>query len=524
MSYNRSAKSRMSASMGGAGLNLGSDLSGFSASALASRKENIAMKAQELNLAALKRNEEREMAVHNQQMFINNNHDAIANDLSNIDPEAEDYDDRIAHLPSGIDQSPLFKGKWESLNTQRNNVLKGRAESYKAAVKKRKDDRAYWEKHNLEYLSSADKTNYLNAGDISAEQANKIWGSTAARGRSSSEMQDEITGQKTASDAIYDQKKENLARMNQMHSSLSTEINSLNAEQRKELGAGKDLNDQRKRRRVTAMDQLKNVEGARLKLRNEMDADAEGNAAAEEQRALTAYKHHMELGLGAEIVPHQQELRAISQQEDWSKEQKMKATKEVINRDEVKNTFHHAFSELRKTHGYIYNPDRNSLFEGVEGSVEFGDRLPSKAIEQFTRNNEIQTVELDGKMYLNPFNPPSKEELNSEMLRSKFSSEYNEIHKNFRKNLDKAVAHLGVSDPKKVTNMHRLIVSVVSGDKPDFERLSESGDYSDKAIRFLKKVASRNMHEQKDMDLSDGGLAKYANVLLVMADDIKKSK
>jgi hypothetical protein len=522
MSYNRSAKSRMSASMGGAGFSLGSDLSGLAASALASRKENMAMEAQELNLAALRRNEEREAAVHNQQMFINNNYDAIANDVKQIDPEADDYDDRMASLPLGVRDSPLLKSKMDSLEAERKGYQVGRANAYASAIKKRKDDRAYWEKHNFQYLSSADKTNYLNAGDISAEQANEIWGPSAARVRASSEMQKDVEGQKTASDALYTQKKDNLSRMNQMHSSLSTEFNMLNAEQIKEVKAGKDLNTQRKNRRVDVGSQLQKVEAARMKLRNEMDAEAEGNASAEEQRALTAYKHHMQLGLGAEIVPYQQELHSISQQEGWSEEQKMKATKEVINRDEVKNTFHHAFSELRKTHGYIYNPDRNSLFEGVKGTVEFGDRLPSKAIEQFTRNNETQTVEVDGKMYLNPFNPPSKEEINGELLRSKFASEYGENRTNFRKNMELAVTReLKVGDPKKANEIHKLIIKALAGDDLPFERMAQSGDYNDRSIRFLEKVSSREYSMNTDIDLSATGLGRLSSMLVNMASEIE---
>jgi len=226
MSYNRSAKSRMSASMGGAGLNLGSDLSGFSASALASRKENIAMKAQELNLAALKRNEEREMAVHNQQMFINNNHDAIANDLSNIDPEAEDYDDRIAHLPSGIDESPLFKGKIASLTKGRQSYM-ARVSAQQTARKGRQTD--FLNKGGGQFLTARqrDEANLLFAQGSSVADVYGRFGNAITLGESNAAVQSAYDETDTVTKASVAQAKGNLDYATSLNKGYKDEIDKL---------------------------------------------------------------------------------------------------------------------------------------------------------------------------------------------------------------------------------------------------------------------------------------------------------
>lgn len=173
--------------MGGAGLNL-RNMGDLADSALASRKENMAMEAQELNLAALRRNEERVAAVHNQQMFINNNHDAIANDLSNIDPEAEDYDDRIAHLPSGIDESPLFKGKIASLTKGRQSYM-SRVSAQQTARKGRQTD--FLNKGGGQFLTARqrDEANLLFAQGASVEDVYGRFGNAITLGESNAAVQ-----------------------------------------------------------------------------------------------------------------------------------------------------------------------------------------------------------------------------------------------------------------------------------------------------------------------------------------------
>jgi hypothetical protein len=109
-------------------------------SAYDSRKDEMAMEANHLALADARRNDEQKQALHNQQMFINDNYDAIANDVKEIDPEADDYDDRIASLPLGVRESPLLKSKMESLVREREGVQRGRVASHTAYNTKRKSD------------------------------------------------------------------------------------------------------------------------------------------------------------------------------------------------------------------------------------------------------------------------------------------------------------------------------------------------------------------------------------------------
>lgn len=489
--------------MGGAGLNLGSDLSGFANSALASRKENIAMEAQELNLAALKRREDLEMAKHNQQMFINNNHDAIANDLSNIDAEAEDYDDRIAHLPSGIDQSPLFKGKWESLNTQRNNVLKGRAESYKAAVAKEAKNLADWEEEYLPHLSFEDQQDFRNNKmfnpNFNSRTAHINYGQSAVMGKSSFDMLETIKDQAKTRNADFAIEEKGYAEVF--------------AEEKRLLGiiastekAYKDQGDQLYTEQTLSQ---KNARNALAKLKVPLEKARIGSASLrgrqiEAGRAskIKAYNHHVKLKLGREGIGFINKMAEIEGDKDIDADTRNKAKKAVAHQAQPLYSF--AYKELAATHEYIFNPVDNGIpesfrFREANRDGDDLDENPSGVVVQPELTREVilafnahpeKQVHFEGnKMYVNPFNAPSEDDLPKVVLKAGYAEKIRsgKTGKDFQGVLNKFWTTK--EEKQKAT---RWILSTIAGEEISQDDLNSLGG-AQKAFLQRLKDSSKNL-------------------------------
>ena len=484
-------------------------------SAYDSRKDEMAMEANHLALADARRNDEQKQALHNQQMFINDNYDAIANDVKAIDPEADDYDDRMASLPLGVRDSPLLRSKMESLERGRKGVQVGRANAYNAQEKSRTDGLKRFETVKLPFLSPSSQQDYhelrRTRPDLTPEKVDELLGAEAERGIYGAAMQKDADETRVRIQSSNKDQDDNLKRMK----TEQGELLALVADQRK-LAPNEELNllDKESSQFKLAHERIKRINALDAKIKDGDLASAKRgveNMKAGKEAMLVSYNQNIKNGLGRRVVDFRAKARAAFNDPNMNEAQKSQFYQD--NAAEARDLYDFANSQMKGAHSYIFDSQTSQINKARP--VAIGDRLPSKAIELFIRDANRKSTMIGGKMYFNPFNPPNREQLNKETTREGLKllveAKGTESFSDFEKVIDSTMENVALESRAK---MKQLIIAAVAGDDIDEEALA--GLYKNDK-EFIAKIQEAKFYEHdypfEDTDNTHGILTNLANMV-----------
>lgn len=495
-------------------------------SAYDSRKDEMAMEANHLALADARRNDEQKQALHNQQMFINDNYDAIANDVKAIDPEADDYDDRMASLPLGVRESPLLRSKMESLERGRKGVQVGRANAYNAQEKSRTDGLKRFETIKLPFLSPSSQQDYhelrRTRPDLTPEKVDELLGAEAERGIYGAAMQKDADETRVRIQSSNKDQDDNLKRIKTEHGEILTRLVDLRklspaamiglSGTLSSYADDESANGKEQKKKVDELIRRKNKLELLIK-EGDLASSKRGseNIKAGKEAMLVSYNQNIKNGLGRRVVDFRAKARAAFNDPNMNEAQRSQFYQD--NAAEARDLYDFANSQMKGAHSYIFDSQTSQINKARP--VAIGDRLPSKAIELFIRDANRKSTMIGGKMYFNPFNPPNREQLNKETTREGLKllveAKGTESFSDFEKVIDSTMENVALESRAK---MKQLIIAAVAGDDIDEEALA--GLYKNDK-EFIANIQKSKFYENdnpfEDTDDTHGILTTLANMI-----------
>ena len=487
-------------------------------SAYDSRKDEMAMEANHLALADARRNDEQKQALHNQQMFINDNYDAIANDVKEIDPEADDYDDRMASLPLGVRESPLLRSKMESLEQGRKGFQAGRAKAYASAVQKEKTDLADWEEEYLPHLSLQEQQDFRNNKmfnpDFNARSAHMNYGQSAVMGKSSFDMLQTINDQAKVTAAGFAEEDKRYSAIEASEKSYLSTVAAMKKAKEDQDGSLYTQQTEALDNALMGLMNLKvSIEETRIGRASMRNRQIESARASK----IKAYNHHVKLKLAREGIGFVNKMAEIEGKKDMDVDTKAKAKNAVAH--QAQPLYSYAHKELAATHEYIFNPVVNKIPEsfryreptkddkGNPEGVKIQEELTREVILAFNEYPDKQVHFVGNKMYVNPFNAPSEDDLGKAVLKNGYAEQ---IRKGKTGQDFQGVLNKFWKTKEEKAKATRWILSTIAGEDMSQDDLNSLGG-AQKA--FFKKLA-----KHKNLENNDLGFDGVTKSLLMAAE------
>jgi len=484
---------------------------------LANERSNLALESANLALADARRNDEQKQALHNQQMFINDNYDAIANDVKAIDPEADDYDDRMASLPLGMLSNALMGNKMKALQGERENVLSNRSASASANNTRRNAEwNVFATKGGGQHLDSGELasarlqwTNDPNATAMSLREphANDI--ALGEMGSQEREVADtlnkEYKARMGASETAYKAAESHLTRVRSKMDRIRGKIDSLNSSFKND---GQAANNRAEHFKLAVELNRLAGEGNMNKAGDKWEDQKDGphsdglkaaEARLEREKGIyetnrAAYNESSDLYMAGQFEKMQDSLAPVTR----ASQGRLKALRDQgVSGEDYNNAVNQEATTTRKHINSAYEMMPRSMKEYQGGNNLVGNAAPdmSMGARRHFAGNPTSPVYVTDKGYT--FNPSSTIGTDSKRVHLRHATIQYHLKKQFGKDVNSALSGKGISPTPAF--LSALTSVIAQGGLTDEVKSKLTDAQEIKMLNHMSVIYRKE--DQKDFDL-----------------------